>query len=210
MVISDFIYLKNKESCFPIISLKKDKDHKQYCFFNKKTYPKHVENIEALFLIKEARKSFLTHKKIKDKYIKKKYSRCKYSAYNVKIYFYLSGDKKFYAVYINVTENDFMSCCLAYYLFGIIERSSEKHLLFEHWFISGINEEMNIIHNSFNYNVSDKYADQTSVEDPPIMISIKTDDTIEDHHRPLDIIDSLEDYFLTFFEELSNLDQNDD
>ncbi|QGR53570.1 hypothetical protein [Moumouvirus maliensis] len=102
-----------------------------------------------------------------------------------------------------------MGCCVAYYLFGIIERSSEKHLLIEHWFISGINEELKIIYNSFDYNVSDKYADQTSVENPPIMISIKVDDTIDDHHKPLDIIDSLEDY-LTFFKELSNLDQNDD
>ncbi|AVL94433.1 hypothetical protein ma46 [Moumouvirus australiensis] len=210
MVISDFIYLKNKESCFPIIFLKKDKNHKKYSFYDKKTYPKHVENIEALFLINEARKSFLTHKKIKDKFIKKKYNKSKLSKYNVKTYFYLSGDKKFYAVYINVTENDFMGCCLAYYLFGIIERSSEKHLFIENWFCSGINEELNIIHNSFDYNVSDKYDDQTWVIDPLVMISIKVDDTIDDHHKPLDIIDSLEDYFLTFFKELSNLDQNDD
>lgn len=210
MVISDLIYLKDKESCFPTISLKKDKNYKKYSFYDKKTHPKHVENIEALFLINEARKSFLTHKKIKDKTIKKKYDKSKYSVYNVKIYFYLSGDKKFYAVYINVTENDFIDCCLSYYLFGIIERSSEKHLLIERWFISGINEELKIIHNSFDYNVSDKYDDQTWVIDPPVMISIKVDDTIDNHHKPLDIIDSLEDYFLIFFEELSNLDQNDE
>ncbi|AGC02421.1 hypothetical protein H012_gp027 [Acanthamoeba polyphaga moumouvirus] len=209
MVISDLIYLKNKESCFPTIFLKKDKNHKKYSFFDKKTHPKHVENIEALFLIKEARKSFLTHKKIKDKYIKKKYNKSKLSVYNVNTHFYLSGDKKFYAVYINVTENDFMGCCLGYYLFGIIERSSEKHLLIEYEFISGVSEGLNIIHNLFNYCVSDKYDDQISVVDPPIMISIKTDDIINDHHKPLDIIDSLEDYFLTFFEELSSLDQND-
>ncbi|AGF84846.1 hypothetical protein QJ854_gp936 [Moumouvirus goulette] len=205
MVLSDFIYLKNEEVSFPTISLKKNLDHKEYNYYDKNTHPKHVENIEALFLIKKARESFLTHKKIKDKHMKKKYIKAGLVDDKIKRYFYLSGDKKFYCIYFNVSDHDFMGCYFGYYIFGIIERSSGEHLLIENKFWSGAEDGCCVLHNIFDYYPSDNY-EQTCTDNPLTMLSMKTNDKIDDHHKPLDIIDSLEDYFLTFFKELSNLD----
>lgn len=57
----------------------------------------------------------------------------------------------------------------------------------------------------FNYYPSNKYMYLLYVFRPPTTISFDTKEKIDNCHKPLDIIDSLEDYFLTFYNELAEL-----
>ena len=206
MKLSEIIYFRKKEIGFPTVSCEKDPDHKTFSFDDKKEHPQqYVDNTEALFLIKKARDSFLTHIKLKDKHVKKNYLKAGLSSEEIDRYFYLSSDKKFYCFYLRVADKDFMGHYFSSYLFGIIERSTNKYLMMVNEFWSGSYEACYIKHNVFDYYPSDKYIDKTGVTDPPTMLSFDTNEEIKDKHRPLDIIDSLEDYFLTLFEELSGL-----
>ncbi|BCS82512.1 hypothetical protein QLL95_gp0023 [Cotonvirus japonicus] len=201
MVISDFIHVQNEGVCFPKISRTKDLNHKTYDFFDKKKHPKkYVDNTDALFLIKRARNSFLSHTKLKDKHMKKKYLT-ELSSEQIKIHFYLSRDKKFYCFYFNITDDD----AVFFYVFGIIEKSTGKHLMFVREFWSGSFDACYIKHNAFDYYTGDKYMEKTNRRTLPVTLSNNTKEILDDNHKPLDIIDSLEDYFLTLYEELSEL-----
>lgn len=201
MVLSDFIYPACEGLCFPKISRTKDPNHKTYNFFDKKKHPKkYVDNSDALFLIKRARDSFLSYIKLKDKHMKKNYLT-ELSPEQIKVHFYLSGDKKFYCIYFYFTDDDAVFYCV----FGIIEKSTGKHLLFVREFWSGSFDACCIKHNVFDYYSGDDYTEKTNVLNLPVILSSKTKESLDDNHQPLDIIDSLEDYFLTLYEELSEL-----
>ncbi|ADO18408.1 hypothetical protein [Acanthamoeba castellanii mimivirus] len=99
MVLSDFIQYNNQTNkIFPKLKCKKDSNHKIIDSHN--TGHIYIDKIEALFLIKRARESFLTHIKLKDKHIKTKYIDSGSNPKLIKTHFYQSTDKKFYCVYI--------------------------------------------------------------------------------------------------------------
>ncbi|BCS83740.1 hypothetical protein QLL95_gp0383 [Cotonvirus japonicus] len=115
-------------------------------------------------------------------------------------HFYLSNDKKYYCFYLNIS---WWQC--SYYLFGIIEKSTEKHLMMVGKFKDNMIECYYIKHHMFNYYPSDKFLKKTAKLNPLTTISFNTKKTLSDHHKPQNIIDSLEDYFLTLFDELAEL-----
>lgn len=203
MILSDFVGFQETELKFPTITCQKNPNHKTFDYDDKKKHPtQYVDNTEALFLIKKARDSFLSHKKIKDKNIKQNYLNIGvYSKWRIDTHFYLSNDGKFYCLYLNITYGD----GFAYYLFGIIEKLSGKHLFIVNKFHSNIIECCYVKHHMFNYYPSDKYMYLSYVSKPPIMISFDTKEKLDNCHKPLDIIDSLEDYFSTLYGELSEL-----
>ncbi|XWV25407.1 hypothetical protein QJ856_gp0357 [Tupanvirus deep ocean] len=202
MVLTDFFYSKRKGLCFPAISCNKDPEHKTYNYFDNETHPtQHIDNTQALHLIKKAKKSFATFKKIKDTHMKNKYIKAGLSPYQIKRYFYLSGDKKFYCIYFEITDGD----AVLYFMFGIIERSTAKHLVIVREFWSGSYDALYINHNLFDYYSGDDNMEKTCYPNPPIILSSNTNEHFDKHHEPLDIIDSLEDYFTTLFDELLSL-----
>jgi hypothetical protein len=202
MVLSNFFCVKGKDLCFPSISCEKDPNHKTFDYYDKKKHPtQYVDNAEALFLIKQARDSFLSYKKIKDTHMKKKYIKAGLSPEQIKRHFYLSNDKKFYCIYFNITDDD----AVLYYIFGIIERSTGKHLMIVREFWSGSYDALYIEHDMFDYYAGDNYLEKTCGPKPSTMLSFDTKEILDNHYKPHDIIDSLEDYFVVLFEELFEL-----
>ncbi|AGD93062.1 hypothetical protein LBA_01144 [Megavirus lba] len=203
MVLSDFISVRYKGLYFPHISCHHDPNHKTFSVFAENTYPtERVDNSEALSLIKKARTSFACYTKIKDKYMAKNYKK-DLSPEQIKKHFYKSHDKKFYCIYFDITNDD----AVLYYVFGIIEISTGKHLLIVREFWSGSYDALYIKHHMFDYYTGDDYLEDTCYPNPRTIISYDTNEKFDNHHKPFDIIDSLEDYFYTLFDELSELVQ---
>lgn len=208
MVLTDYFYTHAGEEGeddlrFPTILYKNDPDHKTFNYdgVKKRNYVnKYPKNKEAINLIKKAKKSFTSYKKIKDKYMKKKYIKAGISSEQIKRSFYLSDDKKFYCIYFSMTEGD----GVLYYIIGIIEKTTNKHLMIIREFWSGIYDALYIKHNKFDYYTGDQYLEKTCKFNPNVLLSSDSSESLDNDLEPLKIIDSLEDYFTVLFEELSN------
>lgn len=212
MVLSDFIqYNNHTNKIFPVIKLKKDPQHKVTSPCN--IGDLYIDNTEAIFLIKRARESFLTHIKLKDKHIKTKYIDSGLNPKLIKTHFYQSTDKKFYCVYVNIIIRDSFGC----YMFGIIEKSTNKHLIMTYEIKTKISnsyericEKYRISHHIFDYQPDIKYIDKLRNIDPYLFLSDDNSKTLGKYHKPLDIIDAIEDYFEVFYDEIYDKSHNND
>ncbi|BCS83671.1 hypothetical protein QLL95_gp0452 [Cotonvirus japonicus] len=149
-----------------------------------------VDNSEALLLINRAKNSFLTHKKLKDKYVK---GKCEFGEEEYQITCYLSTDHKFYCVYFCYYMDDH-----EFYYFGIIEKQTDKHLFIVYnQDYNGV--KLNIEHHMFNYECDSDMYDEEKLMYPPI----------DDKTKPLDIICCLEDYFNMFYKDMYIKDFDD-
>ncbi|AGF85705.1 hypothetical protein QJ854_gp077 [Moumouvirus goulette] len=195
-----------------------DKNHKIIKIDRKnKDYPP-LNKSEPLYLIKQARLSFLTYKKIKckelqkvkDKYDKEieeemkeaygdsydeDYVKCEYDELQVDKAFYLSSDKKYYCFYLCVIYTEEMGL----YVFGILEKETGKYLIYE------CNDTAGCIRHYY-YNIDDcEFSNaiwNRSCLAPFNAISYKTNDMLSGKSKPDEIIDSIDDYFNTIYDEL--------
>ncbi|AGF84833.1 hypothetical protein QJ854_gp949 [Moumouvirus goulette] len=133
-----------------IIHCKLDDDHKIYEADEKIPLP---NNKKTLSLITKAKKSFVSYKKIKDKYVKGIYDKNLGPIDSINLLIYLSTDKKFYCVNFNYSDEntslDFM---------GIFEKNSGKFFTMTHhfsWKKSGIY----LCFNNNKYNIIDYDSD---------------------------------------------------
>ncbi|BCS83666.1 hypothetical protein QLL95_gp0457 [Cotonvirus japonicus] len=178
MKLKDFINFSvfeklNDNTCLDILNCKQDDNHKNFDCYKKIC----IDKSEALLLINKAKNSFLSHIKLKDKYIKKYRTS---PEDRLETAFYLSKDKKFYCVFIDVffVDNE------GIYLFGIIEKETEKHLI-----IGCDGEDLFIVHHLFNC-LHCNYCYGVDFD-----TRIKNKDELTEKSKPLDIIDTLDDYF---------------
>uniref|UniRef100_A0A6G6AAC3 Uncharacterized protein n=1 Tax=Borely moumouvirus TaxID=2712067 RepID=A0A6G6AAC3_9VIRU len=200
-----------------VLKCDRDKNHKIINIERKnKDYPP-LNKSEPLYLIKQARLSFLTHKKIKckelkkiqDKYLediieftKKNYGEDYYKyeseeddALIVDKVFYLSGDKKYYCFYLNVLYTEEMGL----YVFGILEKETGNYLIYES---NGTN---GCIHHYY-YDIDQcEFSDaiwNRSCLAPFNAISYKTNKWLSGKSKPDEIIDAIDDYFNTIYDGL--------
>ncbi|AGC02422.1 hypothetical protein H012_gp026 [Acanthamoeba polyphaga moumouvirus] len=147
------------------------------------------DDTEAFLLIKQAKNSFLSHKKIKDKYIKPK---CEWDEIEYSCKFYLSTDRKFYCVYF--------CYCMDYntfYFYGIIEKKTGKHLIISYR-EDRDNIDLAMNHHMFNYEWD--YIEHDDLRCPSVC-----------ENDPLELICYLEDQFKIFYKEMCiNDNDNDD
>ncbi|BCS83667.1 hypothetical protein QLL95_gp0456 [Cotonvirus japonicus] len=181
MKLKDFINFSvfenlddDDEICLYILNCKQDNNHENIDSDNEHL----IDKSEALLLINKARNSFISHIKLKDKYIKK----YKTSTEDIlETVFYLSNDKKFYCIFVNVFFVDSGEI----YLFGLIEKETEKHLI-----IGYDKGSLFILHHLFNCLHFNKYT----------TINIKNNEQLTEKSKALDIIDILDDYFNNIYE----------
>ncbi|AGF85775.1 hypothetical protein QJ854_gp007 [Moumouvirus goulette] len=156
-----------------------DDDHKSYKYNDDTPLQ---DDTEAFLLIQKAKDSFLSHKKIKDKYIKPK---CEWDEREYDCKFYLSTDRKYYCVYFsyyNFSDEIF-------YFYGIIEKKTGKHLIM--W-CQGDNDnvDLEMKHHMFNYEID--YDEHDDLNCCPC----------EYKNDPLELICHLEDQFKIFHKEM--------
>ncbi|BCS83727.1 hypothetical protein QLL95_gp0396 [Cotonvirus japonicus] len=178
MRIDDFIDFDSLNNVHydSIIKCVLDNDHKVYNSEEKILLP---EKNETLLLMAKAKNSFLSHKKIKNKYIKPGNSPM-----NLQIF--LSRDNKYYCVNFNynyIDDNDiFSNQNLNLNFVGIFEKKSGKFfaMTFNNYLFSYLCMSNN------KYNIIDYYSNYKSI--------IKKD--------PLDIVMKLEDRFNDMYDKI--------
>ncbi|BCS82710.1 hypothetical protein QLL95_gp0221 [Cotonvirus japonicus] len=139
-----------------------------------------VDRSEGVKLIAGARKSFIFHVKLKNKYLK---DNC--DEENIRnVCFYVSRDKKFYCILIDLEYDDG-----PIYMLGILEKKTGKYLVVGcQW------ENLFIKHHMFNYGDSSGNGVSDNI---PISINDEEDKYLDKNPDPLDIIDAIDDYFNT-------------
>ncbi|AAV50353.1 hypothetical protein [Acanthamoeba castellanii mimivirus] len=71
-------------------------------------------------------------------------------------------------------------------------------------------EKYRISHHVFDYQPDIKYMDGIRKIDPYLFLSDDSKKTLGKYHKPLDIIDAVEDYFEVFYDELCDSLNNND
>uniref|UniRef100_A0A6G6ADY3 Uncharacterized protein n=1 Tax=Borely moumouvirus TaxID=2712067 RepID=A0A6G6ADY3_9VIRU len=145
------------------------------------------DDTEAFLLLQQAKNSFLSHKKIKDKYIKPK---CEWDEQEYSCKFYLSTDRKFYCVcFYYYVDGD------TFYFYGIIEKKTGKHLIILSQ-EDKYNLDLIIKHHMFNYECD--YYKYDNLHFPHY----------EYENDPLELICYLEDQFKFFYKEMCDNDSD--
>nr|AEX63328.1 hypothetical protein mv_R1126 [Moumouvirus Monve] len=144
-----------------------------------------INRSEGVKLIQRSRVSFSSYKKLKDNYLK---NYC--DEENIKnAVFYLSRDKKFYCLLIDLDyDNE------PIYMLGILEKKTGKYLIvgcqWEHLFIK---------HHVFNYGDSSGYGE---IENIPATINTSGGKYLNKKSKPNDIINAIDNYFNTMCDNL--------
>ncbi|AGF85704.1 hypothetical protein QJ854_gp078 [Moumouvirus goulette] len=146
-----------------------------------------VDKSEILYLITQAKYSFMNYTKLKNKYFEENE--------NIDAKFYLSGDKKYYCYFLSKSLEDHDM-----YTFGILEKESGKYFI--------------ILWEDGDLFLKNNYYDLINCEclqcifcanvnfQPSISISHKTNELLSSKSKPDEIIDTIDDYFNTIYDEL--------
>ncbi|AGC01611.1 hypothetical protein H012_gp855 [Acanthamoeba polyphaga moumouvirus] len=200
MRLDDFInfkILEDYDDDIPKYLLKcpKDKNHK---IINCIEDNPPINKSEILYLIKQARLSFLTHIKLKDKYMHNLPELCEQNDSDISLekVFYLSGDKKYYCFYFCI---DYLYASETYF-FGILDKEIGNYLIM--CCVCGLFYVKNNFFDINNCEDLDCMENIRMLNFIPILLSEETDEDLSDKSKPLEIIDTLEDYFCTMYEEL--------
>ncbi|AGC01615.1 hypothetical protein H012_gp851 [Acanthamoeba polyphaga moumouvirus] len=189
MKLKDFIDFTNLESendaNFYLLNCDRDNNHKEIECDNENIIM--VDKSEILYLITQARYSFMNYIKLKNKYFE--------IDKDMEGKFYLSSDKKYYCYFLSKSLEDHDM-----YTFGILEKESGKYLIIL-W------EDGYLFLKNYYYDFVDCERLQcifyTNVNFQPLVsISYKTNEFLSIKSKPYEIIDTLDDYFNTIYDEL--------
>ncbi|BCS83726.1 hypothetical protein QLL95_gp0397 [Cotonvirus japonicus] len=184
MKIDDFIDFEQlKDICTKnIIKCNLDKDHKIYNGYGGLL----PEKNEILLLMTKAKNSFLSHKKIKNKYLKdinKKNIKPRYSSMNLQIF--LSRDNKYYCVNFNYNHIDDRESENIYKeilnFVGIFEKKSGK--FFAMTFYYNPFDELYLCMSNNKYDIIDYRLNYKSItKKNPLDIVVKLEDRFNDSY----------------------------
>ncbi|QGR53567.1 hypothetical protein [Moumouvirus maliensis] len=147
------------------------------------------DDTEAFLLLQQAKKSFLSHKKIKDKYVKPK---CEWAELEYSCKFYLSTDRKYYCVFFcYYMDYDTL------YFYGIIEKKTGKHLIIKY---QEDRDDINLAMNHHMFNYEWDYYKHDDLHYPPY----------EHENDPMELICYLEDQFKIFYKEMCTNNSDSD